>query len=265
MMAGLLQGRRALVTGASRGIGAAVALAFAREGANLVLAARTLADLETVAGRAREQGAKVEVIPTDVGVKTDVERLGDRALSAFGGLDILVNNAYLPTPLMPFLDFDADLWDRVQATNFASAILLLRKIGRTFVQRGSGNVINMSSIRGTNGVPMGSAYATTKAALNSITQTLACEWGPVGVRVNAILPGPTLTASVRAALNDDPKLIAHYADIKPTKGWIHSEDIADAALFLASDKARMINGHLLVVDGGLTAVLQDTFAPPPSN
>lgn len=258
-MSKLLQGKRALITGASKGIGAAIARAFAREGADVVLASRTRADLEDIATQARGFGVRAAVLPTDLGSKDQVKRLGDDALAAFGGLDILVNNGYLPTALMPFLDFDDDLWDRVQATNFRSAIYLLQRIGRVFVEQRSGNIINMSSIRGTNGVPMGSAYATTKAALISITRTLAVEWGPSNVRVNAILPGPTLTPSVREALNNDPKLIAHFGDIKPLKGWIQAEDIAEPAVFLASEASRMISGHTLVVDGALTARLQDTF------
>jgi NAD(P)-dependent dehydrogenase (short-subunit alcohol dehydrogenase family) len=259
-MVGRLQGKRALITGASKGIGAAVALAFAREGAHLVLASRTRADLDAVAAEARAYGVDATVCPTDVGDKDEVKRLAQEALSAFGGLDILVNNAFLPTALKPFLDMEEDLWDRIQATNFRSAIYLLQTVGRSFVEQRSGNVINMSSIRGLNGVPMGSGYATTKAALNSITKTLACEWGPANVRVNAILPGPTLTDSVQQALNHDPALIRYFADIKPLKGWIEAADVAEPAVFLASEAARMISGHLLVVDGGLTAILQDTFA-----
>ncbi len=258
-MTKLLEGKRALITGAGRGIGAAVALAFAREGADVVLAARSREELEGIAAQAEARGVRAAIVPVDLGDAAQVGQLADDALAAFGGLDIFVNNAATETRLAPFLEISPADWERTQSINFGAAITLLRRIGREFVAQKSGNVIIMSSIRGTSGVPMGSGYATTKAALNSIAKTLACEWGPAGVRVNAILPGPVLTRAVRNALHDDPALLDYFGKIAPLKGWSVPDNIADPAVFLASDMARAITGHLLVIDAGLTAILQDAF------
>ncbi len=258
-MTKLLEGKRALITGAGRGIGAAVALAFAREGADVVLSARSSDELHEVAAQATALGVRAKVLPADLGDARQVVGLGEDALAAFGGLDIFVNNAAMENVLEPFLKISPTEWERTQAINFGAAITLLRKIGERFVAQNSGNVIIMSSIRGTSGVPMGSGYATTKAALNSITRSLACEWGPANVRVNAILPGPVLTQAVRSALKDDPALLDYFGQIAPLKGWNMPANIADPAVFLASDMARSITGHLLVVDAGLTAILQDAF------
>jgi NAD(P)-dependent dehydrogenase (short-subunit alcohol dehydrogenase family) len=255
----VLQGKRALITGAGRGIGAAVALAFAREGADLVLSARSRNELDAMADQVRALGVRATVLTCDVGVTKEVDKLGEDALAAFGGLDILISNAAFSGALAPFLDISAEDWNRTQATNLGATVSLLRKVGGQFVKQKSGNVIIMSSIRGTSGVPMGSAYATTKAALNSITKTLAVEWGPARVRVNAILPGPVLTQSVRDALLNNKGLIDYYGDIAPIKGWNMPEAIAEPAVFLASDAARGITGHLLVIDQGLTSILQDAF------
>jgi len=259
-MAKLLEGKRALITGAGRGLGAAVAVAFAREGADVALAARSRNELEEVAAQVEAHGVRAAVLPVDLSDRAQVEKLAADALAVFGGLDIFMNNAAMESVLRPFLEIPEDEWDRTQEINFGAAIMLLRRIGARFVEQKSGNVIIMSSIRGTTGVPMGSGYATTKAALNSITRTLAVEWGPAGVRVNGILPGPVLTPGVRFALNDNKSLLDYFGNIAPLKGWNMPEKVADPAVFLASDMSRAITGHLLVVDQGLTAILQDAFA-----
>jgi NAD(P)-dependent dehydrogenase (short-subunit alcohol dehydrogenase family) len=264
-MSQLLKNKRALITGASKGIGAAVVLAFAREGADLILCSRSLPDLEEIASQARAFGVRVITLPADLSDAAQTDKLGDDALAAFGGLDIFVSNAfYAEAGLATFLEIDGATWDKTQSTNLGASVRLLRKFGPHFLTQKSGNVIIMSSIRGLNGVPMGAAYATTKAALNSLTRTLACEWGAAGVRVNAILPGPVLTEAVRNALNNDAASIEYFGNIKPLKGWIMPEHIAEPAVFLASDAARYVSGHLLVVDGALTALSQDAFASMPA-
>ena len=141
---------------------------------------------------------------------------------------------------------------------------MLQTIAPHLLARRTGSAIIVSSIRGTNGVPLGGVYAASKAALNSIARTLACEWGPYGVRVNAICPGPVDTAMTRAALSGNQPLWDYYGQVAPIKRWTSAEDCAEPAVFLASEAARAITGHLLVVDGGLSAVLQDAFPPPAS-
>jgi NAD(P)-dependent dehydrogenase (short-subunit alcohol dehydrogenase family) len=257
-----LKGKCAIVTGAGRGIGAAIALAFAREGANVALAARTIEQLHAVRDQIVALGRRALVIPTDMGVPAQVEALVQQSIAGLGAVDIVVSNAASPGPMAPLTAVSADTWREIQSVNLDGPLTLLRAIAPHMLQRGSGSVIVISSIRGTNGVPYGGAYAASKAALNSITRTLACEWGPHGVRVNAICPGPVETYMVTSVLGDNKALHDYYGQLAPLKGWTQPEDCAGPAVFLASDAARAITGHLLVVDGGLSATLQDAFAPP---
>jgi NAD(P)-dependent dehydrogenase (short-subunit alcohol dehydrogenase family) len=197
-----------------------------------------------------------------MGVPAQVEALVAKTLAGFSAVDIVVSNAASPGPMAPLTAVSAETWREVQSVNLDGPLTLLKAAAPHMLARGSGSVIVISSIRGTNGVPYGGAYAASKAALNSITRTLACEWGPQGVRVNAICPGPVETYMVTSVLGDNKPLHDYYGQLAPLKGWTQPEDCAGPAVFLASDAARAITGHLLVVDGGLSATLQDAFAPP---
>ena len=263
-MSGVLAGKKALVTGAGRGIGAAIALAFAREGADVALAARSRGELEAVSKKLAGLGRKSIVVPTDMGDAQQVHRLVERTIAELGAIDIVVSNAAHSGPFQPLAEVSFETWREVQAVNLEGPLLLLQAAAPHLLSRGSGSVVIISSIRGTNGVPLGGVYAASKAALNSITRTLACEWGPRGVRVNAICPGPVDTAMARNALGDNRPLWNYYGQIAPIKRWTQPEDCAEPAVFLASEAARAITGHLLIVDGGLSATLQDAFPPPAS-
>jgi NAD(P)-dependent dehydrogenase (short-subunit alcohol dehydrogenase family) len=257
-----LKGQRAIITGAGRGIGAAIARAFAREGADVALAARTVAQLNQVRDEIQALGRRALVVPTDMGDPKQVKALVARTIAELGGLDIVVSNAAASGPFAPLADVTAQVWREVQAVNLEGPLTLLQAAAPHLLKQGSGCAIVVSSIRGTNGVPMGGVYGASKAALNSIVRTLACEWGPQGVRVNAICPGPVDTFMTEAYFHGNQPLKDYYGQIAPLKRWTQAEDCAEPAVFLASQAARAITGQLLVVDGGLTAILQDAFPPP---
>lgn len=261
-MTGRLAGKTALVTGAGRGIGEAIALKFAREGADLVLAARTRSQLAQVQKKIEELGRRAIVTPTDMADDAQAVSLAKIALEEFGHVDIVVSNAGTSSNV-PLANVGSDVWRGIQATNLEGPLAMLQTLAPAMFERRSGSVIFVSSIRGTGGVPYGGPYAASKAAINSITKTLACEWGPQGIRVNAILPGPVDTEMVRVFFKGNQKLMDYYGNLAPLKRWTEAGDCAGPALFLASDDARAVTGHLLVVDGGLTATLQDSFQPPP--
>jgi NAD(P)-dependent dehydrogenase (short-subunit alcohol dehydrogenase family) len=201
-------------------------------------------------------------VPTDMEDRKQAVALAEAALKAFGHVDIVVSNAGASANV-PIADMPPEVWRTIQATNLEGPIAMLQKLAPKMFERHSGNVIFISSIRGTGGVPYGGAYGASKAAINSVTKTLACEWGPQGVRVNAILPGPVDTDMVRDFFKGNKKLYDYYGGLSPIRRWTLAEDCAGPALFLASDAAAAVTGHCLVVDGGLTAILQDSFAPPP--
>jgi NAD(P)-dependent dehydrogenase (short-subunit alcohol dehydrogenase family) len=263
-VSGVLTGRKAIVTGAGRGIGAAIALAFAREGADVALAARSKEELDAMARKIAALGRRAVVVPTDMADAAQVKHLVERAIAELGAVDIVVSNAASPGPFAPLAEVSFDTWRAIQSTNLEGPLTLLQTVAPHLLSRRTGSVIIVSSIRGTNGVPLGGVYAASKAALNSIARTLACEWGPHGVRVNAICPGPVDTPMSRGALGDNKPLWDYYGQIAPIKRWTSAEDCAEPAVFLASEAARAITGHLLVVDGGLSATLQDAFPPPAS-
>jgi NAD(P)-dependent dehydrogenase (short-subunit alcohol dehydrogenase family) len=261
-MGNILAGKVALVTGAGRGIGEAIALKFASEGADLVLAARTQTQLDDVKRKIETLGRRAIAVPTDMSDSAQAIALAKKALDTFGHVDIVVSNAGMSSTL-PIAEVPAAIWREIQATNLEGPLAMLQTLAPSMFERHSGNVIFISSIRGTSGVPYGGPYAASKAAINSVTKTLACEWGPQGIRVNAILPGPVDTDMVRGFFKGNKKLYDYYGNLAPLKGWTQAEDCAGPALFLASDAAKAVTGHTLVVDGGLTAQLQDAFQPPP--
>ncbi len=261
-MTRILEGKCAVITGAGRGIGAAIAEIFAKEGARLVLAARSTAQLEEVAAGIGAKGGEAYAVATDMSNPTSVEALASATLEKLGGVDIVVSNAATSGVFTPFTDVPLESWREVYETNVVGPVVLLQKLGPHLVGRPGANAIIVSSIRGLGGTPNHSPYGTSKATLNQLTKTLACEWGPKGVRVNAVLPGPVDTTMTTAMLPKE--LYDAYANIAPLAGWTMAEDLAGPALFLASDMARRVTGHLLVVDAGLSGINQDAFPPPPA-
>jgi len=243
-----LQGRTAIITGAGKGIGAAIARAFSEQGANVVLGARTKADLEGVAADARKNGAAAVVVPTDVLRFEQLQALADAAMSEFGGIDILVNNAG-GFPPKPMLDTSAGEFEAALRFNVTTAYELSRICAPLMVEsRGGGNILNISSIAGHKPTPCFAAYGTAKGALSLLTQELAQEFAPK-IRVNAIAVGSTKTDALNTVLT--PEIEQTMVDLTPMARLGEVEDIALGALYLCSPAASYVTGEILGVNGGL--------------
>jgi NAD(P)-dependent dehydrogenase (short-subunit alcohol dehydrogenase family) len=229
-----LEGRTALVTGASQGLGRAIALAFAREGANVVVTARSESRLHALADEAQALGVRTLVAPADLGVEAEIDALAAAAVAAFGGVDILVNNAGIIHPRIPVAEFDAALFRSVIDVNLVAAVLLAKALLPGMMARRYGKIINMSSIGGRKGAAGRSAYRITKAGLISFTESLAAEVKQHGIDVNAICPGAVDTEGYRAAFG---------AEGGRGRARIGTpEAIAELAVFLASDRSEAITG-----------------------
>lgn len=243
-------GKAILVTGAGRGIGQAIALGFAREGASVAVNAAHIETAEQTAELARGFGGKAIAIAADVADETQVDAMVERTVRELGGLDVLVNNAGVSQPIVPTLEQDSADWDRVMTTNLRSAYLCSKAAGRHMVAQHGGNIVNIASITGLTGQPMRTAYAPSKAAMLNLTKALAVEWGPHNINVNAVAPGYVMTDLVRTLISQGK--INEEAMLKRTPlGRLSTpEDVAEAAMFLASDAARNITGIHIPVDAG---------------
>lgn len=234
-------GRRALVTGAANGIGESIARAFAALGAQVVLADRDEASLQRVA---TDLGGACEARLFDQALIASIEALAEEA----GDVDILVNNAGIVVR-GPLLELDWARLHQVVDINLVGPIALTRLVGATMVRRRSGNIINISSQMAFTGARERSAYASTKIAIAQFTRTAALEWGPLGVRVNCIAPGRTITAINQEVFADPANFEAGLQRI-PLRRYGLPEDIANAAVFLASPASSYITGQTVIVDGG---------------
>jgi NAD(P)-dependent dehydrogenase (short-subunit alcohol dehydrogenase family) len=228
---GRLAGTTALVTGASQGLGRAIALAFAREGAGLLLVARGAEALEAVRAEAERLGVRAVAVPGDVGVPADVDRVAATALATFGRVDVLVNNASElgPTPMPYLIDTDPGALDRVLAVNVTAPFLLTRALLGPMLAAGHGSIVNVSSDAGVVGYAGWGAYGLSKAALDQLTRIWASELEGTGVRVNSVDPGDMATAMHAAALpDDDPAALARPED--RTEVFVHLASAASAGL-----------------------------------
>lgn len=243
-------GRVALVTGASRGIGAATARALADAGARVVLVARDGHALEEVA--ASLPGDPV-VLPADLADRDEPGRVAEAAVAAAGGVDVLVNNAAVAFR-MPVTETDAEVVDRMMAVNVRAPLLLVAALVPQMAVRGRGAVVNVSSVSGLVGTPHRAAYAATKGAIDAATRSLASELGPLGIRVNAVAPGVVDTA-MWAANKAVPGVVESVNALTPLGRWATPEDVAAVIVFLASDAARFVTGETVTADGGMAHTL----------
>jgi NAD(P)-dependent dehydrogenase (short-subunit alcohol dehydrogenase family) len=245
-----LEGRTALVTGASRGIGAATARALDHAGARVALVARSRDDLEVLA---RQLVHDPVVLTADLGDPEAPAAVARQALDALGAVDVLVNNAAAAARLAT-VDTDAALIDQLLAVNVRAPLLLIAGLVPSMVERGAGSIINLSSVSGLVGTPNRAAYAASKGALDAATRSLAIELGPSGIRVNSVAPGVVDTA-LWAKNKAIPGVIETIEAQTPLRRWATPEDIADVIVFLASDAARFVTGETISADGGMVHTL----------
>jgi NAD(P)-dependent dehydrogenase (short-subunit alcohol dehydrogenase family) len=247
-----LTGKTALVTGASRGIGRAIAVGLAGAGADVALSARDEALLREVQGEVEALGRRAVVLPADVTDADACAQLAADAIAGLGSLDVLVNNAGGSSYMGPFTELRFKGWEKTMRLNVDSIVHLTQAVGRHMVERRSGSVINVASVAGLKATPTLAAYGASKAAVISLTKTLAMEWGPSGVRVNALCPGWTKT-DLNADLWGDEGLAASMVSTTGLKRWAEAEEMVGPTLFLASDAGSFVTGQALAVDGGETA------------
>jgi NAD(P)-dependent dehydrogenase (short-subunit alcohol dehydrogenase family) len=243
-----LAGKVAVITGASRGIGQAIAEVFVREGASVVICSRKQESVDEVA-REINAGARVLPLACHVGKQEDIDRLVKTVNDHFGQIDVLVNNAATNIAQGPCLSFDDVQFDKMVEVNLKSVYRLMRAIAPGMCERGWGSVINVASIAGIKPQFESLLYSMTKAALIMMTASYALELGPKGVRVNAIAPGLIQTKLSEFFWKDEEKLQKHLAR-QPIKHIGQPVDIAELALLLASDRGSYITGQTFVADGG---------------
>jgi 2-deoxy-D-gluconate 3-dehydrogenase len=247
-----LAGRTALVTGASRGIGRSIALALADSGADVALNSRKADALEKVAQEVEERGRRAVVVAADVTERDSAQAMVAAAVAGLGQIDVVVNNAGGTAFMVPFTGLRFSGWEKVMRLNVESAVHVLQAVGPHLLERGSGSVINVASVAGLGGTPALSPYGASKAALISLTRSLALEWAHAGVRVNALCPGWTAT-ELNRNLWEDEKASAGMVATIPMGRWGRADEMAGPAVFLASDASSFMTGQLVVVDGGQSA------------
>jgi len=246
-----LAGKKALVTGASRGIGQVIAVAFAQAGADVALAARGADGLAATAKEVRNLGRQAVEIPADLTVQETAATVVAEAIDRLGHLDIVVNNAGGSSFMVPFLDLRLSGWEKVLRLNLDATMRICQAAGAHMTARGGGSIINIASVAGLAAAPSLAPYGAAKAAVVSLTKTLASEWGRAGVRVNALCPGWTATELNRTLWDSPDGGQATVASV-PMGRWAKPEEMAGPAIFLASEASSFMTGQVLVIDGGQT-------------
>jgi NAD(P)-dependent dehydrogenase (short-subunit alcohol dehydrogenase family) len=251
-MAGRLEGKVALVTGGASGIGRATALAFAREGAHLVVADVAAAGAETVA-QARALGAPAHFVRADVTRQAEVDELVTRTVALFGRLDCAFNNAGIEGVLAPVADYPEDVFERVIRVNLLGVWRCLRAEIPRMIEGGSGAIVNTASVGGLVGTGMFSAYVASKHAVVGLTRCAAIDYAPASIRVNAVCPGVIDTPMLDRLAETTPGLRDGLAAMAPMRRLGAPAEIAAAVVWLCSDAASFVTGHTLAVDGGFVA------------
>ena len=246
-----LHGKSAVVIGGTSGIGRAIALGLAEAGADVAASSRRMVEVESVAREVEVLGRKALRVTSDVTSRQSLEQLLSASLTAFGKVDILVNCAGR-TKKAPTLDFPEKDWSDILETNLTGMLRACQIFGRHMLERRYGRIVNIASIGSFRGMMEVTAYSASKAAVASLTKSLAVEWAPHGVCVNAIAPGVFPTELNRKLLNDTPRG-KEWLMRTPMQRFGKVEELAGAAVYLASDAASYTTGSVLVVDGGILA------------
>jgi len=245
-----------MVTGASRGIGAATAQALDRAGARVALVSRGRVELAAVADTLTNDPV---ILPADLRQSDAPTTVAHQAIDVLGAVDILVNNAAVAARLAT-IDTDATVIDDMLAVNVRAPLLLIAAVLPSMIQRRSGSIINLSSVSGLVGTPRRAAYAASKGAIDAATRSLAIELGPSGIRVNAVAPGVVDTA-LWAKNREVPGVVETIEAQTPLRRWATPEDIADVIVFLASDASRFVTGETITADGGMARTF-DLYGGP---
>jgi len=248
-----LDGRMALITGSSAGIGFALARGLGQAGASLVLNGRNDEKLQAAAAELRKEGFTVHARSFDVSDAASVHAAVDRIEAEHGAIDILVNNAGMQRRA-PLQDFTPEHWHELMRTNLDSVFLVGQAVARKMIPRGRGRIINVCSVQSELGRPNIAPYTASKGAVKMLTKGMAIDWGPHGINVNGLGPGYFKT-ELNQALVADEKFNSWLVGRTPSRRWGDVDELAGAAVFLASDASSFVNGHILYVDGGVTATL----------
>jgi len=245
-----LEGKVAIITGASRGIGRAIALRFAQAGASVVVSSRSLDNVQAVAGTINSSGGAASAIQAHVGQPDDVARLVQHTLDTFGRLDIAVNNAATNPHFGPLLDADEGQLDKILDTNLKGCFRVCKAVVPHMMAAGGGKIVNLASIAGLRPSPGMGIYGVSKAAIIMLTQVLAQELGPSNIQVNAIAPG-VIKTRFSQILWQVPQFAAPILNTLPSHRFGDPEDVAGLALFLASPASDYVTGSTFLVDGGM--------------
>lgn len=246
-----LAGKTALVTGASRGLGQAIAVALAEAGADVVCASTRRDGTDDTAAFVRAAGRQAWQVEADLADRAAVAAMADEAERLAGRIDILVNNGGI-IRRTPAADHSLDDWDAVLRTNLDAVFILSQQLGRGMIERGAGKIVNVASLLSFSGGITVPGYTASKHAVAGLTKALANEWARHGIQVNAVAPGYFRTDNTQR-LRDDATRSAEISARIPAGRWGEPEDLAGAVVFLASPAANYVNGHVLVVDGGWMA------------
>ena len=247
-----LEGKVAIVTGASRGIGEAIARTFAENGAKLALASRKQESLDSVAASIKDSGGEAIAVACHTGKMDMIDALFDKVMNTYGRVDILVNNAATNPYFGPALTVPETAYDKTFEVNTKGYFFMAQKAGQIMVEQKAGSIVNIASIAGLRGPHFQTVYGMTKAAVILMTKAFAVELGPSGVRCNAICPGLTET-HFASVLIQTKEIYDRAVQSIPLNRHAQPDEIAGAALYLASDASSFTNGSLIVVDGGATA------------
>jgi gluconate 5-dehydrogenase len=248
-----LSGRRALVTGSSTGIGYALAKGLAGAGAEIILNGRSEARLAEAVSRFRDEGATVHAASFDVTSADDVQKAIANIEREIGAIDVLVNNAGMQRRA-PLEQFSHTQWQELMKTNVDSVFLVGQAVARRMIERQRGKIINICSVQSELGRPNIAAYTASKGAVKMLTKGMAIDWGQHGIQVNGLGPGYFKTELTEALVKDEA-FSKWLIGRTPSRRWGDVEDLVGAAVFLASNASNFVNGHILYVDGGVTATL----------